>query len=118
MAVDWWGFGYAAAVVFGGFLGYKRKGTVLVCLSTVIPLCLTCQCTFKLHYSCTGSLVSLMAGLFFGGISGYGAYRVSADPRDIWISLGEYKAPVSSSLITNNVVLHINTNPYCHFPLL
>ncbi|KAI4875785.1 hypothetical protein NFI96_018327 [Prochilodus magdalenae] len=59
MAVDWWGFGYAAAVVFGGFLGYKRKG----------------------------SLVSLMAGLFFGGISGYGAYRVSADPRDIWISL-------------------------------
>lgn len=27
MAVDWIGFGYAAAIVFGGFMGYKRKGT-------------------------------------------------------------------------------------------
>lgn len=27
MAVDWIGFGYAAAIAFGGFMGYKRKGT-------------------------------------------------------------------------------------------
>ncbi|XP_066534713.1 transmembrane protein 14A [Hoplias malabaricus] len=59
MAVDWVGFGYAAAIVFGGFMGYKRKG----------------------------SLVSLIAGLFFGTISAYGAYRISADPGDIWTSL-------------------------------
>jgi len=26
MAVDWIGFGYAAAILFGGFMGYKRKG--------------------------------------------------------------------------------------------
>ncbi|KAL7877424.1 hypothetical protein SRHO_G00040670 [Serrasalmus rhombeus] len=29
MAVDWLGFGYAAAVVFRGFVGYKRKGSKL-----------------------------------------------------------------------------------------
>ncbi|XP_072533705.1 transmembrane protein 14A [Salminus brasiliensis] len=59
MAVDWLGFGYAAAIMFGGFMGYKRRG----------------------------SLVSLIAGLFFGSISAYGAYRVSSEPRDIWTSL-------------------------------
>lgn len=26
MAVDWIGFSYAAAIAFGGFMGYKRKG--------------------------------------------------------------------------------------------
>lgn len=26
MGVDWIGFGYAAAIAFGGFMGYKRKG--------------------------------------------------------------------------------------------
>uniref|UniRef100_A0A671YQ31 Transmembrane protein n=1 Tax=Sparus aurata TaxID=8175 RepID=A0A671YQ31_SPAAU len=26
MAVDWIGFGYAAAIALGGFMGYKRKG--------------------------------------------------------------------------------------------
>ncbi|XP_075874809.1 transmembrane protein 14A [Nelusetta ayraudi] len=59
MAVDWFGFGYAAAVVFGGFMGYKRKGSVM----------------------------SLMAGLVFGGLSAYGALNVSNDPRDIKVSL-------------------------------
>uniref|UniRef100_A0A3B4D8K5 Transmembrane protein 14A n=1 Tax=Pygocentrus nattereri TaxID=42514 RepID=A0A3B4D8K5_PYGNA len=60
MAVDWLGFGYAAAVVLGGFMGYKRKGR---------------------------SLASLIAGLFFGTISAYGAFKVSTDPHDIWTSL-------------------------------
>ncbi|XP_060781430.1 transmembrane protein 14A isoform X1 [Neoarius graeffei] len=59
MAVDWLGFGYAATVLFGGFMGYKRKG----------------------------SLISLIAGLFFGGISAYGAFRITLDPQDKWISL-------------------------------
>jgi hypothetical protein len=26
MAIDWLGFGYAAAIVLGGFMGYKKKG--------------------------------------------------------------------------------------------
>lgn len=26
MAVDWIGFGYAAAIALGGFMGYKRRG--------------------------------------------------------------------------------------------
>ncbi|XP_068579779.1 transmembrane protein 14A [Cebidichthys violaceus] len=59
MAVDWIGFGYAAAIAFGGFMGYKRKGSVM----------------------------SLMAGLVFGWLSAYGAYNVSYDPKDIKVSL-------------------------------
>lgn len=66
MAVDWIGFGYAAAIAFGGFMGYKRKGSVM----------------------------SLMAGLVFGGLSAYGAYNLSNDPKDITVLL------VSSGLLS------------------
>lgn len=66
MAVDWIGFGYAAAIAFGGFMGYKRKGSVM----------------------------SLMAGLVFGGLSAYGAYNLSHDPKDISVLL------VSSGLLS------------------
>uniref|UniRef100_A0A672KA63 Transmembrane protein 14C-like n=2 Tax=Sinocyclocheilus grahami TaxID=75366 RepID=A0A672KA63_SINGR len=59
MAVDWWGFAYAAALALGGFMGYKRKGSV----------------------------VSLIAGLFFGSVSAYGAYKITNDPHDYWTSL-------------------------------
>ncbi|XP_070833989.1 transmembrane protein 14A [Chaetodon trifascialis] len=59
MAVDWIGFGYAAAITFGGYMGYKRKASVM----------------------------SLMAGLVFGGLSAYGAYKISNDSKDIKISL-------------------------------
>ncbi|MBN3320834.1 TM14C protein, partial [Atractosteus spatula] len=62
MPVDWIGFGYAAAVALGGFMGYKRKGSVM----------------------------SLIAGLLFGSLSAFGAYRLSIDPRDVKVSLGEY----------------------------
>ncbi|XP_027862654.1 transmembrane protein 14A [Xiphophorus couchianus] len=57
--MDWIGFGYAAAIIFGGFMGYKRKGSVM----------------------------SLIAGLVFGGLSAYGAYNVSNDPKDILVLL-------------------------------
>ncbi|KAM8852469.1 1-acyl-sn-glycerol-3-phosphate acyltransferase epsilon isoform X3 [Synchiropus splendidus] len=59
MAVDWFGFSYAAAVLFGGFMGYKRKASVM----------------------------SLMAGVVFGGLSAYGAFRISNNPTDIQVSL-------------------------------
>ncbi|XP_074845000.1 transmembrane protein 14A [Carettochelys insculpta] len=59
MSVDWIGFGYAALVALGGAIGYIRKG----------------------------SIVSLAAGLFFGLVSGYGAYCVTHDPKDVKISL-------------------------------
>lgn len=57
--MDWIGFGYAAAIAFGGFMGYKRKGSVM----------------------------SLMAGLVFGCLSAYGAYKTSNDPTDISVLL-------------------------------
>ncbi|KAK0133689.1 Transmembrane protein 14C [Merluccius polli] len=59
MAVDWIGFGYAAVIAFGGFMGYKRKGSVM----------------------------SLMAGLVFGGLSAYGALKISMDVQDTSLSL-------------------------------
>ncbi|XP_041108072.1 transmembrane protein 14A isoform X1 [Polyodon spathula] len=59
MAIDWIGFGYSAAVALGGFLGYKRKGSVM----------------------------SLIAGFLFGFLSCYGAYRISNDPKDVKLSL-------------------------------
>ncbi|XP_077343908.1 transmembrane protein 14A [Lithobates pipiens] len=59
MTVDWIGFGYALLLASGGFLGFSRKG----------------------------SIVSLAAGLTFGLLAAYGAFRVSYDPRDIKISL-------------------------------
>ncbi|XP_065106649.1 transmembrane protein 14A [Paramisgurnus dabryanus] len=59
MAVDWLGFAYAAAIALGGFVGYKRKGSVM----------------------------SLIAGLFFGIWSAYGAYKITYDSYDYWTSL-------------------------------
>ncbi|XP_068614767.1 transmembrane protein 14A-like [Brachionichthys hirsutus] len=59
MAADWIGFCYAAAIALGGFMGYKRKGSVM----------------------------SLMAGLVFGMLSAYGAYNISNDTKDIKVSL-------------------------------
>ncbi|KAM4607691.1 transmembrane protein 14A [Polymixia lowei] len=58
MAIDWFGFSYAAAIALGGFFGYKRKGSVM----------------------------SLIAGLVFGCLSAYGAYKVSNDQNDIKVS--------------------------------
>ncbi|NXB79083.1 TM14C protein, partial [Donacobius atricapilla] len=59
MAVDWLGFGYAALVASGGIIGYAKAGSV----------------------------PSLAAGLFFGGLAGLGAYQVSQNPNNIWVSL-------------------------------
>ncbi|KAL0964667.1 hypothetical protein UPYG_G00327250 [Umbra pygmaea] len=59
MAIDWLGFGYAAAIALGGFMGYKRKGSVM----------------------------SLIAGLVFGSVAAYGAFMISNDPNKIFYSL-------------------------------
>jgi len=57
---DWLAYGYSAAVTSGGLMGYMKAG----------------------------STISLAAGLLFGGIAGFGAYRMSNDPKDVWVSLG------------------------------
>ncbi|CAL8299838.1 unnamed protein product [Merluccius merluccius] len=59
MAVDWIGLGYAAVIALGGFMGYRRKGSVM----------------------------SLMAGLVFGGLSAYGALKITMDVQDTSLSL-------------------------------
>lgn len=36
----------------------------------------------------TGSVPSLGAGLLFGSVLGFGAYQLSADPNNYYVSLG------------------------------
>ncbi|KAM9559824.1 transmembrane protein 14A-like isoform 1-T1 [Salvelinus alpinus] len=59
MAIDWLGFGYAAAIALGGFMGYKKKGSVM----------------------------SLIAGILFGSMATYGALMISYDPTKTFYSL-------------------------------
>ncbi|XP_026148020.1 transmembrane protein 14C isoform X2 [Mastacembelus armatus] len=59
MSVDWLGYGYAALIASGGVIGYVKAGSV----------------------------PSLAAGLLFGGLAGFGAYQISNDPNNIWVSL-------------------------------
>ncbi|KAK2859335.1 hypothetical protein Q5P01_003955 [Channa striata] len=59
MSVDWLGYGYAALVASGGVIGYVKAGSV----------------------------PSLAAGLLFGGLAGFGAYQISNDPNNVWVSL-------------------------------
>lgn len=59
MSVDWVGYGYAALVASGGVIGYVKAGSV----------------------------PSLAAGLLFGSVAGFGAYQISNDPKNIWVSL-------------------------------
>ncbi|KAJ8369973.1 hypothetical protein SKAU_G00100010 [Synaphobranchus kaupii] len=59
MPVDWFGYGYASLVAAGGIMGYAKAG----------------------------SIPSLIAGLFFGLLSAIGAYQISQNPKNIWVSL-------------------------------
>lgn len=59
MPVDLFGYGYAAAVALGGVAGYVKAGSVM----------------------------SLGAGLLFGGVLAEGARQVSADPSSCHLSL-------------------------------
>lgn len=53
------------------------------------------QCGFILRFDQTfspslGSVPSLAAGLLFGGLAGFGAYNISQNSQNIWVSLGWY----------------------------
>ncbi|XP_050733900.1 transmembrane protein 14C-like [Eriocheir sinensis] len=60
MGVDYLSFGYAAAVTVGGIVGYVKAG----------------------------SIPSLGAGLLFGSLLGFGAYQLSENPNNYYLTLG------------------------------
>ncbi|KPP64887.1 transmembrane protein 14C-like [Scleropages formosus] len=60
MSVDWLAYGYSALVACGGILGYIKAG----------------------------SIASLVAGLLFGGLAGFGSYQMSHNPKNVWVFLG------------------------------
>ncbi|KAG0432189.1 hypothetical protein HPB47_021069 [Ixodes persulcatus] len=59
MQVDYWAFGYALAVALGGIIGYAKAGSVM----------------------------SLAAGLIFGGLALIGAYQTTQDPGNYYLSI-------------------------------
>ncbi|XP_064101942.1 transmembrane protein 14C-like isoform X2 [Macrobrachium nipponense] len=60
MAIDYLSYCYAGIIVAGGVIGYVRKGSV----------------------------PSLGAGLLFGSVLGYGAYQLSENPSNYYLTLG------------------------------
>ncbi|XP_045127556.1 transmembrane protein 14C-like isoform X1 [Portunus trituberculatus] len=60
MGVDYISYGYAAAVTMGGIVGYVKAG----------------------------SIPSLGAGLLFGSLLGFGAYQLSTNPSNYYLTLG------------------------------
>ncbi|XP_030625187.1 transmembrane protein 14Cb isoform X1 [Chanos chanos] len=60
MAVDWVGYGYAALTATGGIIGFVKAGSV----------------------------TSLVAGLVCGLLAAIGAYHISQNSKNIWVSLG------------------------------
>eukprot|EP00914_Ancora_sagittata_P012904 GHVO01024930.1.p1 GENE.GHVO01024930.1~~GHVO01024930.1.p1 ORF type:complete len:101 (+),score=11.60 GHVO01024930.1:76-378(+) len=57
--MDILGAGYAAVIAAGGIMGYVKAG----------------------------STVSMMMGLLFGGVSGFGAYQMGQDPKNFGVLL-------------------------------
>ncbi|KAK7118679.1 hypothetical protein R3I94_022241 [Phoxinus phoxinus] len=60
MSVDWLGYGYAALITIGGIVGFVKAG----------------------------SFISLVTGLMFGITAFFGAYQMSRNDKDIWVSMG------------------------------
>ncbi|KAG7155072.1 transmembrane protein 14C-like [Homarus americanus] len=60
MGIDYISYAYATAVAMGGVVGYVKAGSV----------------------------PSLGAGLLFGSLLGFGAYQLSANPANYYLTLG------------------------------
>merc|ERR1712002_1166601 len=60
MGADYISYAYASAVALGGAIGYVKAG----------------------------SIPSLGAGLLFGSVLGYGAYQLSENPNNYYLTLG------------------------------
>lgn len=81
MTPDIVSYGYALIVFAGGVIGYLKAGIFCIKFS---DLC----CALFGAFPISGSMMSLGSGIAFGAALGYGAYRLSVDPKDVLISLG------------------------------
>ncbi len=84
-------YGYALIVFAGGCIGYMKAG--MQGLLGGACWCAIYQVFIRLLL---GSLMSMGSGIAFGTVLGYGAYRMSIDPKDVMLSLGKYKYYVTS----------------------
>lgn len=66
--------------------------SVIVLTPLSIPDPQVCVCQTQVLNCCllflSGSVPSLAAGLLFGGLAGFGAYQISNNPDNVWVSLG------------------------------
>lgn len=70
--------------------------------------------------SLPGSVPSLAAGLLFGGLAGFGAYQISNDPTNVWVSLGWYTISANNVFCCVDVCMIWIRTAMCphgqHFP--
>ena len=90
MTIDYVGFAYAATVAAGGIMGYAKAGNYRVFFYRIRAVSRRINfCNDELPFVCfTGSLPSLGAGLVFGAVLGCGAYLITQDSTNIYLSLG------------------------------
>lgn len=77
-------------VLFGGIFGYIKAGKITTkTLRLLLHNIRTFTIFILFFFTRKGSMMSLGSGVIFGGLIGYGAYRVSTNPKDFVFLLGK-----------------------------
>lgn len=67
------------------------------------------------HFICTGSTMSLVSGITFGGLLAYGAYQTSANPQNFIFLFGKVLALLSLKICYEWVGVNVNPCPINYF---
>lgn len=102
MPVDILSILYAGTVALGGAIGYAAKGEwpKMNCIDQMS----------NLIFHPSGSIPSLIAGLSFGAILGFGAYQTSVNPRNYWLITGVWRSLFRKKNLLINVFLILVTS--------
>lgn len=87
-SVDYLSYGFALVVLSGGVIGYFKVGKECECGAW-------CALIRTTPILCTGSVMSLVSGITFGGLLAYGAYQTSANPKNFIFLFGKVFALLS-----------------------